>query len=977
MFSVCETPRVFGVAPGADFPKVLVEGLRKRLKGLAPEEMARVQVIVNTSRMARRVNTLFDCGPATLLPRIQLLSDVSKGAAATLPHAASPLRHRLELIQLVTRLLEQQPDLAARASVYDLADSLATLFDEMQGEGVPVDAIEALDVSDQSGHWARTQAFFGIARHFLDDVDATPSGEARQRQAIELLAENWRTSPPEHPVILAGSTGSRGTMMLLMQAVAQLPQGAIVLPGYDFDMPSDVWAHMSSAMDAEDHPQFRFRKLAATLDLDMDDIRPWEDVSTPNAARNKLVSLALRPAPVTDQWLSEGPSLNDLLGATDQVSLLEAATQREEALAIASRMRLAIDEGKTCALITPDRMLTRQVTAALDRWDIVPDDSAGMPLQLTPPGRLLRHISSLFHRKLTSETLLTLLKHPLTHSGSDRNFHLRWTRELELWIRQNGVTYPTPEVLRGWALIHNDGQPVQDWVEWVVEVTCDRENLGQVDLAQRLIDHIALGERIAQGPGEGSGGLWKEAAGRSAANLVAELRENSAAVGGIGAADYADLFGAVLARGEVRDRDAGHPNILIWGTLEARVQGADIVILGGLNEGSWPEAPSADPWLNRKMRHDAGLLLPERRIGLSAHDFQQAICAPEVWLTRSVRSDEAETVPSRWLNRLMNLLDGLPDQDGPQALDQMRACGRLWIDRVRALETYDAVPAAKRPSPTPPVGARPLKMSVTEVKRLIRDPYAIYAKHVLRLRPLDPLMRTPDALLRGIVLHEVLEKLVREGAQDKSPITRDRLLEIAQNVLSQKVPWPTARALWQARLDRVADHFVEGEKARHAKGIPIAYERRARASIPELGFDLTGTADRIDRMPNGDLILYDYKTGTPPSREEQLYFDKQLLLEAAIARQGGFDEIDPADVADAVYIGLGPKPRDLSAPLAETPPEQIWEEFTALIGHYVADGKGFTSRRAMQSDSNAGDYDQLARFGEWDVTDEPEPQDLS
>jgi len=975
MFEPTEEPRVYGVPPGADFPKVLVDGLRSRMAGEAPDKMARVEVIVNTARMARRISSLFDDGAATLLPRLRLLGDFSRDVSADLPPAASPLRQRFELIQLITRLLEREPDLASRASIYDLADSLAGLFDEMSGEGVAVDAIEALDVSDQSGHWARAQHFFAIARHFLENVDSAPGTEARQRMAIERLAAKWETSPPHHPVILAGSTGSRGTMMLLMQAVAKLPQGAIVLPGFDTDMPSSVWTQMADAMEAEDHPQYRFRKLMDNLSIGAQDVAEWHPCTPPSAARNRLVSLAMRPAPVTDQWLSEGPSLGPLSEASQDITLIEATTQREEALVIAARMRKAAQDGQTCALISPDRMLTRQVTAALDRWRIVPDDSAGQPLQLSPPGRFLRHVSTLFQRKLTSEALLTLLKHPLTHSGSDRGSHLLWTRELELWIRRKAVTYPDASTLRMCAVTLDS---VDDsWIEWVADCFCDKELHGEIELSDRLEEHITLGERIAVGQSDGSGELWQEAAGRKARRVVDDLQTHAGVAGPITAQDYGDLFGAVLAREEVRDRDEGHPHILIWGTLEARVQGADLVILGGLNEGSWPEAPSPDPWLNRKMRHDAGLLLPERRIGLSAHDFQQAVGAPEVWITRAIRSDEAETVPSRWVNRLLNLMGGLPEQGGADALKEMRARGQEWIDRIHTLETFREETPAARPSPIPPQAARPRQLSVTEIKRLIRDPYAIYAKHVLRLRPLDPLMRTPDALLRGIIVHEILEQLIKESVEQDIAVTRQRILEISETVLAQNVPWPTARALWKARLERISDHIVAGEAQRRMRATPVAFEARANDRIEVLDFTLTGTADRLDRTSEGDLILYDYKTGSPPSQDEQTHFDKQLLLEAAMAERGGFRDIDPAKVADAVYIGLGPKPKDQPAPLSEKPIEDVWEDFTRLIAAYLSDGKGFTSRRAMRSEADDGDYDQLARFGEWDATDDPEPEALT
>ncbi len=976
MFDPQDKARVFGVPLGADFPQALMKGLFDRMQGQPPEALARVQIIVNTQRMARRLRLLFDQSEPALLPQISLLSSVGKDLAVqSIPPAVNPLRRRFELIQLIARLLDSQPDLAPRASLYDLADSLAGLMDEMSGEGVSPDTIQALDITDQSGHWERAQAFFGIARHFLETVDQSPDSETRQRMIVERLIAKWQIDPPQHPVILAGSTGSRGTTMLLMQAIAELPQGALILPGFDFDTPETVWNALNDALSAEDHPQFRFQKVLSALDLSAQDVAPWHNAPAPCPERNRLVSLALRPAPVTDQWLREGPSLGNLTSATDDMTLLEADSMRQEALAIALRLRQAAENGETAALITPDRMLTRQVTAALDRWDILPDDSAGTPLQLTPPGRFFRHVAALYMQPLTSEMLLTLLKHPLTHSGEGRNDHLRLTRDLELHIRRKGITFPDQEHLLAWGKAQKEAE---DWAVWLTQCFCDQENTAEFPLEQRLTHHHDLAEHIARGSvaTDGSGGLWDEKAGREATKIVTNLSENAKFAGALSAADYNDIFGAVIGQGEVRDRDAPHPNILIWGTLEARVQGADLMILGGLNEGSWPESPSPDPWLNRKMRFDAGLLLPERRIGLSAHDFQQAVGAKEVWITRSIRSDEAETVPSRWINRLMNLLNGLPEQGGQQALEDMRGRGDHWLGLTKALEETQPTEPAKRPSPRPPLSARPTQLSVTEIKKLIRDPYAIYARHTLRLRPMDSLMKTPDALLRGIVIHEVLESFVKDVAQDRSLLTKAHLLTISETVLAKNVPWPAARTLWKARLNRVAEYFVEGEIKRQSAGKSIGFETRAKTEIPTLGFTLTGTADRLDRSTNGDLVIYDYKTGTPPSKDEQLYFDKQLLLEAAMAEKGGFQNIEPADVAAAVYIGLSNSPKEVEAPLADMPPAQVWEEFEQLITRYLDAEQGFTARRALRKDTDISDYDQLSRFGEWDATEEPVSEDL-
>ncbi|MFA3920086.1 double-strand break repair protein AddB [Ruegeria hyattellae] len=975
MFETQDRPRIFAVPPGADFPKALVEGLRARSATHSPEALARCDLVVNTRRMARRVRALYDAGPPCLLPRLSLVTGYADAACSQpLPPALPALRRRLELTQLIGNLLERQPDLAPRASLFDLSDSLAALLDEMQGEGVAPEAIRALDVSDLSGHWARAQRFIGIAEQFLQDTDSALDQQARQRQMVERLIAEWHSDPPGHPVLLAGSTGSRGTTMLLMKEVAQLPQGALILPGFDFDQPSHVWDRLDDALSAEDHPQYRFAKLLHDLGLTPADVQPWTGGLTPCPPRNRLVSLALRPAPVTDAWMSEGPALTDLAHATGDLTLLEAPSPRSEALAIALRLREAAETGQKAALITPDRMLTRQVSAALDQWNILPDDSAGLPLQLSPPGRFLRHVAGLFTKRLDSEVLLTLLKHPLCHDGAERGAHLLNTRELELDLRRNGPPFPEGPSLAGFA----ERKKISvDWVGWITRHFCDqlvRDRLPLSTWVQRL-RHLAEG--ISAGHTGAEGSLWDKNAGQKARSLMDELEREAAHGGDLSSRDFTDLLGALLANEEVRDRDAPNENIMIWGTLEARVQGADLLILGGLNDGSWPEAPSPDPWLNRQMRHRAGLLLPERRIGLSAHDFQQAIAAPEVWLTRATRSDDAETVPSRWLNRLTNLLRGLPAQGGDQALADMRARGTIWLQRADLLEAAPAIPPAPRPSPRPPVAVRPRQLSVTEIKHLIRDPYAIYAKHVLRLRPLDPLVQAPDALLRGIVIHEILETFIKDSLLDGAILHRDAFLKRALALLEAHVPWPTARKLWLARLARIADAFLAAEVERRSDGGPIAFEARIRKRLDPLDFTLVGRADRIDQNRRGALCIYDYKTGTPPSEKQQARFDKQLLIEAALAEEGGFESIDPMPVTRAVFIGMGGSYTEVPAPLDSEPPERVWAEMRQLIAAYFQPEQGFTARRMLHRDTDRGDYDHLARFGEWDRTATPCPEDLT
>ncbi|UWR76280.1 double-strand break repair protein AddB [Phaeobacter inhibens] len=969
-FEPQDTPRLFAVPCGVDFPRALVDGLVARSQNTSPEELAKVELIVNTSRMARRMRDLFDQGPALLLPRISLLSDLDMRATLRgLPPALPPLRRRLELSQLIAKLLEAQPDLAARSSLYDLSDSLAALFDEMQGEGVSPEIIRSLDVSDMSGHWARAQQFIAIADEFAETHEHAMDAQARQRQVVLDLIEEWQDSPPQHPVILAGSTGSRGTTLMLMEAIARLPQGAVILPGFDDQQPGHVWEHLDDPLMSEDHPQYRFFKIMRDLDMTPDQVRPWVDAIPASMARNRLVSLALRPAPVTDAWMREGPELRDIDQATADVSLVEAPNPRAEALAIALRLRKAAEDGQTAALITPDRMLTRQVAAALDRWDILPDDSAGQPLQLSPPGRFLRHIAELFCKPLACDTLLTLLKHPLCHDGAGRGDHLRHTRELELRLRRYGPPFPDPD---SFAAFEIGRELMPGWTAWLTQCFADKPISGTQPLSQWVDALRNLAEAISRGSQNAAdGGLWDKKAGRKALEIINNLQAEAGYGGQMTARDFADLLRALLSQGEVRDRDAPYGSILIWGTLEARVQGADLVILGGLNEGSWPEAATPDPWLNRQLRHQAGLLLPERRIGLSAHDFQQAVAAPEVWLTRSERSDEADTVPSRWLNRMTNLLSGLPGQGGPAALADMRARGQEWLSWAEVLEAPTSLPPAKRPAPRPPVAARPRRLTITEIPRLIRDPYAIYAKHVLKLRPLDPLVQEPDALLRGIVLHKILEDFIKASVTDPKRLTVPDFLTTATAHLEAKVPWPVARSLWLARLERIAEDFITGEQQRQAIAQPSGFEVSGAVRVAPLDFEIAGTADRIDVDERGGLHLFDYKTGDPPTESQQKTFEKQLLIEAAMAERGAFERYGEGRVERALFLGLKSPLKEVAAPLLDEPPSKVWEELTKLISAYFEPDQGYSSRRMVFQDTQTGDYDHLARYGEWDRSDPP------
>jgi RecB family exonuclease len=456
--------------------------------------------------------------------------------------------------------------------------------------------------------------------------------------------------------------------------------------------------------------------------------------------------------------------------------------------------------------------------------------------------------------------------------------------------------------------------------------------------------------------------------------LMETLTAEADAGGTIRPSEYRALLQTLMAAREVPEEAVvTDPGVAIWGTLEARVQSADLVILGGMNETVWPRLPSADPWLSRTLRAQVGLPSPERRIGLSAHDFQQAMGAGRVILTRALRDAEAPTVASRWLMRLENLLRGL-GPEGQAALEASKDRGDAWLAMAPLVDLSDtpATPA-RRPEPRPPVEARPDGLSVTQIETLVRDPYAIYARKVLGLRPLEPVGRKSDAMARGSAIHSALETFVRENMDALPEDAETAYFAALRSALHKAAPSSAVRAWWTARLGRASEWFLEGERERRLRGRPVALEVKGERPLTGLHrtFMVTAKADRIDAANDGRYGFYDYKSGNVPSEKEVKAFHLQLPLEAAIAEAGGFDGLPAAGAFRLELIGLGAQ----ATRRVDADPHAVavtWARLHKLIRYYLDPANGFTARLRPQKISFESEYDHLSRKGEWSDGEPPE-----
>ncbi|HZF33583.1 MAG TPA: double-strand break repair protein AddB, partial [Candidatus Angelobacter sp.] len=604
----------------------------------------------------------------------------------------------------------------------------------------------------------------------------------------------------------------------------------------------------------------------------------------------------------------------------------------------------------------------------LKRWDIDVDDSAGQPLDQTPPGAFLRLTAEMLAEEFAPVPLLAALKHPLAAGGLDVAAFRAWVRRFEVAGLRGSRPAPGLGGLKS-TLSDEEAAPFGDLLDRLAALAAPLDRLitaPQARLGDLIDAHVAFAEGLAASDGEsGAARLWAGEAGEAAATFIANLLQAASGFAPLPGDRYPALLGGLLSMQVVRPRYGRHPRLAIWGPLEARLQHADLLILGGLNEGTWPAEVAADPWLSRPMRRDFGLPAPERRIGLAAHDFAQAMGAPEVVLTRALRVEGTPTVPSRWLLRLDGLLRSI-------GIDPASIHGGRWLDWQAKLDRPAAVRPIGPPMPCPPIDIRPRTIRVTEVEVWRRDPYAIYARHILRLKPLDPIDAEPTAADRGKWIHKALERLIREYPKEIPNGALDRLMAIGREEFGPQMNRPAVGAFWWPRFERIARWFVDNEQQRRSSLATILAEIKGKLQFagPAGAFTLTATADRIEYGKDGRLTIIDYKTGAVPNaRDIGFGFAPQLPLEAAIAAAGGFTGIDGAAVAGLEFWRLsGGNPvaeiKEVKADPTESA-EAALAGLQRLVAAFDSPDTAYQSVPDAEFAPRFSDYAHLARVKEW------------
>jgi ATP-dependent helicase/nuclease subunit B len=963
-------PAVFTIPSDAAFVDTLARGILDDA-GEEPLALAAITVLLPTRRACRSLREAFlrlSGGKPLLLPRLMPLNDMddeealfaSYGVAETaldIPPPMPGLKRQLMLAKMILPI-EPQAEQAVR-----LAQELAKFLDQVQTERLSFDNLKNLAPERFAAHWQQTIAFMEVVTEHWPKIleDAGAIDPATHRNLVfAAQAAAWRKGAASGPVIAAGSTGSIPATADVLAAVARLPEGCVVLPGLDRHLNDAEWAEVD-----ESHPQYGLKHLLTHMDIDRGSVMDWPNVSSAISERARFVSEVMRPARTTDAWQTIAP-----LSATAVAGLsrIDCPSPREEAEVIALVMREALEEpGRTCALVTPDRDLAERVGAELKRWDIVVDDSAGRPLHQTPPGAFLRLTASMVAEAFAPVPLLAACKHPLAAAGRDPIVFRDLTRQAEIEILRGPRPGEGLDGLRALA----ESRDVKSWIDGIAK-TCGafaalmakREST----FLELLTAHMEAAEAFAAAHDTpGPLRLWAGDAGEAAASFVAELAQSAQELPPIPPSLYPGIFEALMESRVVRPRFGSHPRLHILGPLEARLQRFDVLILGGLNEGTWPAAPGADPWMSRPMRKSFGLPLPERRVGQAAHDIVQALCAPRVVLTRANKVEGTPTVPSRWLMRLARVV-------AAAKLDDIsRNAAAPFLHWARTLTKPDAFASVGPPAFNPPGAARPRQLSVTRIETWMRDPYGLYAERILKLKPLAPLEQDVSAAEYGTLIHQTLDDFITQHPSGAlPPQALEMLLQMGRAKFTEMAPRPGILAFWGPRFERIAAWFIDTEDKRRHRLAHSYAEVTGQMTIAAPGglFTVTATADRIDRTKDGRLMIIDYKTGAPPTEKEVAAgYAPQLPLEAAILAAGGFAGV-PAGPLDGVSFwqlhGRDDGGRERPVKLdPETMAADARARLEELVATFDDPATAYEARPSPEHAPKYSHYEHLARVREW------------
>ena len=892
---------VFNISPRYPFLDVLARYILETGKQ-SNINIANDIVLLPTRRACRRLKEIFfelKGQEATLLPKILPLGDVDEDGVSFIDYANDdlitdlpPAISNIERNLLLSYFIKKYNEQITEEQAYSLAVDLSHLMNTVEMEELNFSNLKNIVPEEFSEHWQNTLKFLTIITeefpkilkefNLLNPVD-------RNVKLIKKQIEFWKLYPPHGRIFAAGSTGSLVPISEMLVYISNLKNGFLILPGLDKNISDSDFELLTSdfPFTNQNHPQYGLLKLLKKLDIKISEIpelplfKDYKDISSSD--RELLSSKIMILPDMHDSWQNM-PKLED--SVLDGVSEIRLDNEAEEVFAISCLLRKSVAENKKTILITPDRKIAKSVSSELKRWNIIVDDSAGVPASDTTTGNYIILLLKMLYNDFSPYSLLSVLKHEYTRINYDKETLNNLTEKLETkFLRENSCIDNLEKLL---SLTETDSD-IHNLLLSIKTITSEfyslMQNEDKYPLYELLKKHIELVEKfVSYSDINTSEILWATDLHSSLSeelgillNSLKAIQIDNLPIDKMTANAYFKFISNYLLSLKLRPSINTHPNIAIMNSIEARLMDADLYIMSGLNEDIFPRVNSDDPWMNRPMKAKFKLPLPERKVGLSSHDFVEFFCKKNVIMTYASKMDNTSMMTSRWLTKLSAIVDighiVWKDEVSKEVLS--------WINKDKE---YKKKELCKRPSPCPPLYARPDTLSATWIEKWYRDPYIVYAGKILDLKKLFEINQEVSFREFGNIIHESLEEFKKKNLS-----SYDSLIDI---MIRKSLPYKTIAQIdfWYSKFKVIAKWFVDYERQlKDIVNISFLEETGEYQITPT--FKITAKADRIDILNDFGACIYDYKTGSVPKQKDVETYSPQLPIEAIILQNQGFKNI--------------------------------------------------------------------------------------
>lgn len=719
------------------------------------DDFSRVLVFLPSRRAIRSVERFIveKIGHAVILPELVPLGEGAEDEEESCPDTIS----NRERVIVLAHLLSMDANVKNIATALPLAQDFIRMQDYMENEGVQITDIDWTEIIDDkyATHFQNKAQILNILKQLPNDRLTTTQKRNRDIRAWKKHLDKYGC------VVVCGSTASVPATADLMEHVAGLPNGKIILSGKISGAKEDL--------ELDTNPYHSEYLFLQRLGLDVDDV---QTIDVGKSAID-IMNIAFGNTGVhTDEKLTN-------------CKLIECARESEEANVATEIARLAIKENKSVLIITPDAAANTRIKSEMMRMNIDADFSSGLSGTMTDLGRAILNLFDWWAENKNSE-------YEKLYKQSGYNL---FNMLVSFVDSENGYDFQPDFTIENESDI-----PIWNAIKETADILCAN------DIVLSIFDARSF---------------------------------------------VADAISSV----SIRPTKTEDCKVCVLGTMESRMQTADVIILTGLNEGMFPSTGYENAWLPRSVAKQIGLPSPNRKVSLMALDFMNLSCGKEVYWLRSKQSGGTLTTESRFLSRVRVTVGDIEKDD-------------VILESVRAEDDVPYKPLDYS-APTPPIDKT--DVFVTEIELLIHNPYAFYVKHILRLKRKDDYWVLPDARNFGILVHDVIENAKDFNAQ--------KLIDEMDARAKQVLPDNSILFyFWHKRFCEIAP-FVES----FFKNKPIEY-KEILGSVNIAGRNVRARADII-----WDGVVMDIKTGSAPTKKQLLDGTMpQLPLEAFIMQNNGF-----------------------------------------------------------------------------------------